>query len=803
MRRRNSFHEVRSVCTTPPGCHCGCGVLLEVSRGRVTGVRGDPENPYNHGYMCPRGYAIADTLYSSQRVLHPMVRTRSGGWKRVSWSEALDRAADSFLTARDTFGPSSALFMKGTGRDVGPWLSALAHGFGSPEYYALGPGSGSACLMPRMSVCASLFGGFFTADCSQYFPDRHENPAWKLPKCILVWGSNPTASNPDGFLGKWIVECVRMGSKLVVADPRNTWLAGIADVHLRLRPGTDGALAMAFLNRMGQTGTWNRDFTGKWVSGMERTLESTARWNLETSSAECGIPPGIIARGADLWLHSSPGTLHWGVSVDMSSSALGTAHALASLVVLSGNLDVPGGCVLTTDPFGIPRSGRAGSHPEKTGASRYPMTTMGYPYAQSDVLLDEMEAGRHVACAWVQGSGTVVNGFAAPDRAARLLSRIPEVVVCDLFMTPTAEQFGTVFLPVACYPERKGIRNWWFQLAAVNKAVEPLGETRSDMEIVLDFGGRVAPEHFPWSDVEGWFDHVLLPSGMSWRELSARGWVMPGTLYGKHEKGLLRSDGLPGFSTPSGRIELQPEIMNIAGLLPAPWYIPPALPDEEHPFLLTTGARTPVFFHSEHRNVKSLLERNPLPLVEVNPADAERQSIVDGSWVTLSSPWGSCGRVARITERVPPGTLMAQHGWWPPGMDETTGRKLNINNLLSHGMQGRGGLGYPFRCIPCGISPGPELLPAPDDPLRMPELRANPGVAIVSEWCSGCRACELACLQRLSGKRGNGGLVVTERSGEYESYLPVFTSLCLRCPDAPCAAACPTGALTGEGWARE
>lgn len=702
--------EVRTVCTTPPGCHCGCGACLEVTRGRVTGVRGDPDNPYNRGYMCRRGLAVTGTLYDPNRVLHPMVRSRSGEWRRTTWDEALDRAAGSFLAARDRSGACSVLFMKGTGRDIGPWLSRLSFGFGSPEYYALGPGSGSACLMPRMSVCASLFGGWFTADCSQYFPDRYREPSWKLPRCILIWGSNPIVSNPDGFLGKWIVDCMRMGTELVVVDPRKTWLARQARVHIGLRPGTDGALALAFLNRMERTGCWNRDFAGRWVEGCGDVFSCAAGWDAVTAGRECGVDPDVIARGADLWLNASPAALHWGVSVDMSASAIGTAHALASLVVLSGNLDIPGGCVMTTDPFHIPRRGGVEPPPGKTGASKYPMTTVGYPYASSDVLLDEMEAGRTIECAWIQGSGTVVNGFAAPDRAARLLSSIGEVVVCDLFMTPTADLFGTVFLPVACYPERNGIRNWWYQLAAVNKAVEPPGEARSDMEIVLDFGRRIAPGFFPWGTVEGWFDHVLAPAGITWRQLSDRGWIMPGTRYRKFEKGLLRQDGSPGFATPSGMIELQPLLMKEAGLLPAPWYVPPPPLDPGHPLVLTTGARSPFFFHSEHRNVQSLLKRNPLPLVEVNPADARVCGVSHGEWVTLSSPWGSCGRVVYVTDTVPRGTLMAQHGWWPPGLSEETGRLLNVNNLLPEGMQGRGGLGYPFRCIPCSLSPGQALL---------------------------------------------------------------------------------------------
>jgi anaerobic selenocysteine-containing dehydrogenase len=734
-------------------------------------------------------------MYNPHRAVHPMSRTKGGQWKRVSWKEALNRAAEAFLDARERSGPRSVLFMKGTGRDIGPWLSRLAFGFGSPEYYALGPGSGSACLMPRMSVCASLFGGWFTADCSQYFPDRYVHPGWRPPGCILVWGSNPVYSNPDGFLGSWLLDCVARGSRLVVVDPRNTWLAGRAQVHLRLKPGTDGALAMAFLNRMAGTGRWNRKFTAEWVSGAETTLDAALDWPPSRASRECRVPEDEIRRGADLWLDTPPGALQWGVSVDMSRSALGTAHALASLVVLSGNLDVPGGCVIAADPFGIARRGGMKQPPGKTGSSRYPMTEKGFPYASSDVLLEEMEAGRDVACAWIQGSGTVLNGFADPERAAGCLSRIREVVVCDLFMTPTADRFGTVFLPVACYPERDGLRNWWYQLAAVQKAVEPLGEARSDMEIILDFGRRVAPESFPWSNVTGWFDHVLEPSGMTWSELAEKGWVMPGTEYGKHRSGLLRSDGNPGFETPSGRIELQPEVMERAGLLPAPWYVAP--PDEKpgYPFVLSTGARTPLFFHSEHRVVRSLLERNPLPLVEVNPSDAAENGISDGCWVTISSPWGNCGRVARVTGIVPRGTLMAQHGWWQPELDEDTVSRLNVNNLLPQGMNGRGGLGYPFRCIPCRITPGPELLEASVPPPSAGLPADNPLVEINPGKCFGCRACEIVCLQRLGVSGGECGILVLECQGEYQSFIPRFTSSCLRCADTPCAAVCPGDGL--------
>lgn len=189
--------EKFSVCTTPPGCHNGCGIKVLVTDGRIKEIRGDPSNPFNAGSLCPRGVALPRTVYSSERVLHPLRKT-AAGWKRISWAEALAEIEERFLSA----GPGSSVFCKGTGRDIGSWLSRLAWGFGSPEYYALGPGSGSACLMPRMSISHAVLGGFPVADCSQYFEKRYDDPGWKLPGCILVWGSNPVDSNPDGFLGQ-------------------------------------------------------------------------------------------------------------------------------------------------------------------------------------------------------------------------------------------------------------------------------------------------------------------------------------------------------------------------------------------------------------------------------------------------------------------------------------------------------------------------------------------------------------------------------------------------------------------------
>ena len=770
--------NIRTICTTPPGCHNGCGIIAQVNGGRVTEIRGDTSNPFNSGSLCPRGAALPATVYHPDRQLYPLIKNRAG-WRKVSWEEAFNMAGDAFLEAREKHGPSSVIFCKGTGRDIGPWLSRLAYGFGSSEYYALGPGSGSACLMPRMSITNAVFGGFMVADCSQYFPQRYNDPRWRLPECILIWGSNPVDSNPDGFLGQWIVQCLKLGSKMIVVDPRETWMARRADLHLSINPGTDAALAMAFLHVLFKEDMLKTKFTERWVTGAGEVRKQVKLFSPEMVSAQCGVPAGDIISAALLYGRSEPAALHWGVSVDMSPSALGTAHALTSLVVLSGNLDVPGGNIIVTDPCGISRRGVDRDLAEdlqkaKTGLSEYPMISSGVPYALADVLLDDIDKGRRIECAWYQGTGVTANGFAEPKRAGKLLGRTGLSVMVDLFMSPAADELADIFLPVCTCLERQGIRNWWYQLAAFDRVIEPLGESRSDMEVVLSFGRIVAEEHFPWSEVTEWFDHILRPSGYTWTELCRKGWLMPGTEYSKH---LSRGR----FNTPTGKIELQPELMEISGLLPAPWYVhpPSSKKRRKYPLKLTTGARSPLYFHGEHRNVQHLRELEPLPEVEIHPGDMPNE-ISSGDWVLLESPWGSCRRVVISSPLIKKGVISASHGW--------KGNGLNINDLLTSGMQGRGGLGYPFRCLPCRIS-GP--VEGPEEFVNI--LEGRPAATdIVKDvqtiWCTGCRACAVACVIHT----GIHGLVIRLKEGE---WTPGFTSSCLSCSDPPCVAVCHTECL--------
>ncbi|MBW2031088.1 MAG: molybdopterin-dependent oxidoreductase, partial [Deltaproteobacteria bacterium] len=283
-------------------------------------------------------------------------------------------------------------------------------------------------------------------------------------------------------------------------------------------------------------------------------------------------------------------------------------------------------------------------------------------------------------------------------------------------MTPTAEAFADILLPAATYAERDGLTIEpppLPYLGTINKAIEPVGESRSDMEIILEMGKRLNPQAWPWDDVRGWYDSILEPLGMSFDVLRERGWIHAPFHYRKHEKGLLRPDGKPGFNTPTGKVELYCTALEKAGLDPLPYYEeapegPVSTPEiaKEYPLILITGPKVFAFFHSEHRQVPFLRQINPDPVVEIHPDTARELGVRDGDWVYIENRYGRCKQRARLTPEIHKRVVSSQHGWWYPERpsEELYGAwESNIGLLIPSGWTGRSGYGYPFKNLLCRI----------------------------------------------------------------------------------------------------
>ncbi len=133
------------------------------------------------------------------------------------------------------------------------------------------------------------------ADCSQFFPDRYENPLWKVPKCVIIWGNNPLVSSPDGFLGYWLVECMKRGTEIMVVDPRRTWLATRAKVWMQIRPGTDSALALGMLNVIINEKLYDEKFVKNWTYGFDELKKRVQEYPPDKVSEITWIPAEQIA----------------------------------------------------------------------------------------------------------------------------------------------------------------------------------------------------------------------------------------------------------------------------------------------------------------------------------------------------------------------------------------------------------------------------------------------------------------------------------------------------------------------------
>jgi len=285
----------------------------------------------------------------------------------------------------------------------------------------------------------------------------------------------------------------------------------------------------------------------------------------------------------------------------------------------------------------------------------------------------------------------------------------------DLFITPSL-RYADIILPAATFLEKDGVRSWWVPLQTINKAVEVKG-CRPDVEINFELAKRFDPD-FKWNTIHELFDEILKPSGMDFNTLSKKGWALPpegnsSRPYRRHEKGLLRPDQKPGFTTPTGKFELYSTLREDWGLNPLPYhreppFTPVSRPDlfKEYPLILSTGRRSPAFFHSEHRNIPWLRQLDPDPVVEIHPETAAKNNITNGEWVFVENWLGRAKFKAKVTKIVPEWMVMAAHGWWfPEKKDDPLFNTFesNINMLIPMHNQGEDGLGAPVKHLMCRL----------------------------------------------------------------------------------------------------
>ena len=732
----------RGCAWSPPGCHpTGCGIKVYTNKeGQLVKIEGDENHPITNGRLCVRCLTIRDYVYHPDRIRYPMKRAREdrgkNRWERITWDEAYDIIVEKCNEAKEKWGADSILVLGGTGREGGPMLPAYAHSaLGTPnDCYTQ---SGYSCYIPRVAGTTYVLGATYPEmDYAGAYELRYDEPTWQLPALIVYWGKIPTASNGDGLFGHAAIDMMRRGSKLMCIDPRVTWSCTRADWHLQLRPGTDAALGMAMLNVIISEGLYDKDFVDRWTYGFEQLAERVGTMSVEQAAEICDLDPDDIREAARAYATLKPAQIAWGLAIDQKRNGMQAGHCILALEAITGNIDVPGGQLIGDVNDGLELGfGWNNLGPELqskiVGIREYPAYVALVLAAQCDMVLDLLEEGDYFHVMMIEDTNLLAGTCAAqPHRWHDAFANVDFCFGVDVWLTPTIQSCCEVFLPLSTTVEHDTVVYSHYgaspiMAGAVNKCLE-VGEGKGDCEIMYDLGCRLMPINYArFKDYYDFLEFYRLGYSQTFEEI--RDEVVHQKIetlgYKKYETGHLRMDGKPGFNTPTGRIELYSTMFQQFGEDPLPYYIEPNYsprntPElmEQYPFVLTTGARTYCYFHSEGKQIPYLREMNPDPLIEINPEDALKYGIADGQWVKVNSPHGSGpfdGAIvlkAKVSQIVKPGVVHAQHGFWFPEKDAEEPVlydvwRSNINDLIPHFMVGKLGFGADFKCMICSVEP--------------------------------------------------------------------------------------------------
>jgi anaerobic selenocysteine-containing dehydrogenase len=662
------------------GCHGGCGVLVRVKDGVITKIEGDPDFPTNHGAMCSKGLAFQQLVYHPDRVTHPLKRAGQKGegkWQPISWDEALDTIAARYKKIKEENGAESIVLGYGTGRNYEGFLYRFSNLLGTPNVLT----AGHMCYGPRVATSGIICGKLTLCD--------YENN----PKCVMVWGNNVVISNGDEYTGENLSRTLAKGAKLIVVDPRLTYLAGRADVWLQLRPGTDSALALGMANVIISEGLYNKEFVDKHVHGWKEFVERVNQYPVEKVAEITWIPAEKIREAARLYAQTKPAAIQWGCAIEQNINSTDSVRMLVALMAITGNLDVPGGNVTPAPPPWLPVN-RFAMHsslsPEqrakRLGGSTYKLADR-IAVITPKVVWDAILTGKPypVRALQLHGTNPVITRSNA-NQIYQALKQVEFMVVADFFLTPTAE-LADIVLPAATWLEIEDIGDHWKRQNYIypRKTIVQVGECRSDHWMFMELGNRLGQEQHWFGSVEKNLDFILKPMGLTWEEFRRLDYYRVNQKYRKFKD--------DGFATPTGKIELSSTIMEKWGYDPVPGYretpeSPVSRPDmvQEYPYILITGARSPVFFASEHRMIPWLREIVPDPVVEIHPQVAEKLGITDGQWVIIESPRGKIKQRARLTTAIDPRVVAAQFGWWFPEIKapEHGWNESNINIITDN-----------------------------------------------------------------------------------------------------------------------
>jgi len=645
--------EPKVILTDCTLCYHSCGTKVTVEDGKAIKVEGLESHPLNNGKLCPRGEVALDNIYSPNRLKYPLKRVK-GGWERITWDQALIEIASKLSKLKSEFGPAILGVFSGSigveNLEMVGLTQRFKAAFGSPNFFSVE----SICYRMRIRTRQMTFGKYPTEELDS--------------NLYILWGHNPDES--DFPLTFAIEENLKRGAKLVVIDPKKIPLADHAEMYLRIRPGTDGALALAMINVIINEKLYDEEFIEKYTYGFDKLIPHIQKYPPEWAEKITWVSSEDIRKLARLFAKIKGAAIYQGTNTqDQTANGTQNSRAFAILQVITGNINNPGGWVIS------PRLklGDVGMNVEgePLGADQYPLffEVWGRKSPYGVVTCVPESIPEKIKAFLVIGGNPVIS---LPDSNAfrEAFKKLELLVVHDLFMTETAELAHYV-LPACSHLEKWGLAYTYNvchcmpYLMLRKKAIEPLYESWSEWKFFTELAKRLGMgDQFPWKSEEELVSFELGPTGLTFEQLLEE--KPEGAFYQQKEYGM--KDGK--FSTPTKKIEIYCDALKKVGFDPLPSYLEPwrsplSSPEllERYPLILSTGNRNLYYTHGQFREIEALKKKNPGPKAEIGPKTALKYGIKEGDDIIIETNRGTVKMKANVDERVSEGVVLAPHGW--------------------------------------------------------------------------------------------------------------------------------------------
>ncbi len=642
--RQWDLKETDTIC---PYCGCGCTLTLKTHEGQIVEVAGGASKGISHGMLCVKGKFGFDFVNSPERLTTPLVR-RNGELKPAGWDEALELVARRLGEIKDAQGPEA----------IASLSSAKCT---NEENYIIQKFQRAAIGSNNVDHCARLCHSSTVAGLARAFGSGAMTNSirdFDVADCVFVIGSNTTECHP--IIGSAIKRSVvRRGMPLIVADPRAIELTEFADIHMPQKGGTDVALVNAMMHVIIAEDLHDKRFIKDRTEGFENLRQAVEPYTPEMAEKITGVPAESIVRAARTYATAETASIVYSMGITQHTTGTDNVLSLANLAMLTGNVGKPGAGV---NPLrgqnNVQGACDLGALPNVyPGYQKVddPSVRAKFRHAWGAELSDRpgltvveiinAAAAGDVKALYVMGENPMLSD---PDvnHVEEALKNLDFLVVQDIFASETA-QLADVVLPAASFAEKDGtFTSTERRVQRLRKALDAPGEARPDWQITCELSRRMG-YRMSYPHVSAIQDEIasLTPiyGGITYDRLE-RGSLQwpctdaehPGTPYlhaGKFTRGL--------------------------GKFHAVEFVPPKeLPDEQYPFLLSTG-RILQHFHTGtmSRRAEVLDRLVSVGAIEVNPADAERLGLADGEHARVSSRRGDIEIPVRITPRVAEGTL--------------------------------------------------------------------------------------------------------------------------------------------------